>query len=189
VIEDMESTIIKENLSTDNTSIYREVLKRQYQDLRYEIVDETIKEDKAEVKVHITVYDLYNSKIESENYMNENQTEFMNEENIFDEERYMKYRCIIYDILKLPAIVALDNITFGKYVKEIVQKYVKKPSASKIKVRVSKTIGDKDSIYIFISEDKTREFKDTVKMNSSKLQDMGMTMIGECNLGINLKKK
>jgi hypothetical protein len=104
-------------------------------------------------------------------------------------ERYMKYRCIIYDILKLPAIVAFDNITFGKYVKEIVQKYVKKPSASKIKVRVSKTIGDKDSIYIFISEDKTREFKETVKMNNSKFQDMGMTMIGECNIGINLKKK
>lgn len=104
-------------------------------------------------------------------------------------ERYMKYRCIIYDILKLPAIVAFDNITFGKYVREIVQKYVKKPSASKLKVRVSNSIGDKDSIYIYISENKTREFKDTVKMNNSKLQDMGVVLVGECNLGINLKKK
>lgn len=104
-------------------------------------------------------------------------------------ERYENYRCIIYDILKLPAIVALDNITFGKYIKEIVQKYVKKPSASKIKVQVSNSIGDKDSICIYIYEDKTREFKDTVKMNSSKLQDMGVVLVGECNLGINLKKK
>lgn len=104
-------------------------------------------------------------------------------------ERYEQYRCIIYDILKLPAIVAFDNITFGKYVREIVQKYVKKPSASKIKVRVSKSIGDKDSIYIYITEDKTRKFKDTVKMNNSKLLDMGIAIIGECCLGINLKKK
>lgn len=104
-------------------------------------------------------------------------------------ERYMKYRCIIYDILKLPAIVALDNITFRKYIREIVQKYVKKPSASKIKVRVGQTIGDKDSIYIYITENQTREFKDTVKMNSSKLQDMDMVLVGECNLGINLTKK
>ena len=104
-------------------------------------------------------------------------------------ERYENYRCIIYDILRLPAVVALDNITFGKYIREIVQKYVKKPSASKIRVRVSKSIGDKDSIYIYITENQTREFKDTVKMNNSKLQDMGIVLVGECNLGINLKKK
>ena len=108
VIEDMESTIIKENLSSDNTSIYREVLKRQYQDLRYEIVDETINEDKGEVKVHITVYDLYNSKLESENYMNDNQSEFMNEENIFDEERYMKYR--LDEMLKTKNTITHDVV-------------------------------------------------------------------------------
>lgn len=108
VIEDMESTIIKENLSSDNTSIYREVLKRQYQDLRYEIVEEKIDKNKAEVKVKITVYDLYNSRVESENYMNDNQQEFMNEENVFDEERYMKYR--LDEMLKTKNTITHDVI-------------------------------------------------------------------------------
>ena len=108
IVEDMESTIIKENLSSDNTSIYREVLKRQYKDLRYEIVDEKIEKDKSEVKVKVTVYDLYNSRVESENYMNDNQSEFMNEENIFDEERYMKYR--LDEMLKTKNTITHDIV-------------------------------------------------------------------------------
>ena len=92
VVEDMESSIIEENLSSDNTSIYREVLTRQYKDLRYEIVDETINDDKATVKAKVTVYDLYNSNKQSETYMNEHQDEFMDTENVFDQESYMKYR-------------------------------------------------------------------------------------------------
>lgn len=92
VIEDMESAIIEENMTTDNRSIYRDVLKRQYKDLKYDIVEEAIDGNNAVVKVKVTVYDLYNSKIESENYMNEHQDEFLNADNIFDEISYMKYR-------------------------------------------------------------------------------------------------
>lgn len=110
VIEDMESAIIKENLSSSNTSIYREVLTKQYKDLKYEIVEEKINNDKSEVKVKVTVYDLYNSKLESENYMNENQNEFFNDENIFDEEKYMKYR--LDEMLKTKNTITHD-ITFN----------------------------------------------------------------------------
>lgn len=110
VIEDMESAIIKENLSSSNTSIYREVLTKQYKDLKYEIVEEKINNDKSEVKVKVTVYDLYNSKLESENYMNENQNEFFNDENIFDEEKYMKYK--LDEMLKTKNTITHD-ITFN----------------------------------------------------------------------------
>lgn len=102
---------------------------------------------------------------------------------------YNQFRCIIYDILKLPAICSLDKLTFQKHIREIVWKYVKKPSIPNIIVSISSTIGDKDSIYIHIYENKTREFKETVKMNSSKLQDMGITTVGQCELLLKLKKK
>jgi hypothetical protein len=92
VIEDLETAIQSENLTSDNTSLYREVLMKQYRDLKYDIVEENINGDNAEVKVKVTVYDLYNSKVESENYMNEHQDEFLTEESIFDEVAYMKYR-------------------------------------------------------------------------------------------------
>ena len=110
VIEDMESAIIKENLSSSNTSIYREVLTKPYKDLKYDIVEEKINNDKSEVKVKVTVYDLYNSKLESENYMNENQNEFFNDENIFDEEKYMKYK--LDEMLKTKNTITHD-ITFN----------------------------------------------------------------------------
>ena len=92
VIQDMETAIQAENLTSENTSLYREVLMKQYKDLKYDIVEENIEGDKAIVKVKITVYDLHNSKVESENYMNEHQDEFMDADNLFDDIAYMKYR-------------------------------------------------------------------------------------------------
>ena len=79
VIQDMESVIFEENLTTENTAIYRDVLKRQYKNLKYDIVEEAITGDNAVVKAKITVYDLYNSKVQSEIYANENQNQFLNE--------------------------------------------------------------------------------------------------------------
>lgn len=92
VIQDMESTIQGENLSTDNMTIYRNVLQRQYQDLKYDVVEESINGDNAVVIAKITVYDLNKSKQDSEIYMNEHQDEFLDMDNIFDQEGYMKYR-------------------------------------------------------------------------------------------------
>ena len=92
VIQDMETTIQEENLSTDNMTIYRNVLQRQYQDLKYDIVEESINGDNAVVIAKITVYDLHTSKQNSETYMNEHQDEFLNTDNMFDQEGYMKYR-------------------------------------------------------------------------------------------------
>lgn len=92
VIQDMESAIIEENLSADNTTIYRDVLKRQYKDMKYDIVDEQINGDTAVVTAKITVYDYYDSKVKSETYMNEHQDEFLDQDSVFNEESYMKYR-------------------------------------------------------------------------------------------------
>lgn len=102
---------------------------------------------------------------------------------------YNQFRCIIYDILKLPAICTLDKLTFKKHVKEIVSKYVKKPSIPNMMISISSTISDKDSIYINIYENKTREFKETIKMNSSKLQDTDIITVGQCRLMLKLKKR
>ena len=103
---------------------------------------------------------------------------------------YNQFRCIIYDILKLPAICMLDKSTFAKYVREIACKYVKKPYIPNITVSISSTVrNNKNIIYIDICENKIREFKETVKMNSSNLQDMGMTIIGQRRFLLKLEKR
>ena len=81
-----------EDLSVDNKEIYKKVLLRQYENMKYEIKDESINGDKAEVKVKVTVFDLYKMERESQNYMNENQNEFNNVNNLFDTNLYNKYR-------------------------------------------------------------------------------------------------
>ena len=58
VLSNLDTTVEDENLSEDNKTIYKQVLKRQYKDLKYEIKDEIIDGDNAQVVTKITVYDL-----------------------------------------------------------------------------------------------------------------------------------
>ena len=106
VITDMESTIINENLSEENREIYKNVLLRTYQNLKYEIKDETIDGEKAEVIVKITIYNLDKIKTEADNYINEHIDEFTDVNHNFNEELYDSYR--LNAMLNTSEIVSYD---------------------------------------------------------------------------------
>lgn len=89
---DLETKVGAESLSIDNQKVYKEALTRQYQNMKYEIKDESIDGDKATVKVKLTVYDLYKVDRDSINYMNNNANEFYDDMNQFSEELFNKYR-------------------------------------------------------------------------------------------------
>lgn len=91
VVSDIDNVIASENLSVGNQTIYKDVLKRQYQDMKYKIKDEKIDGDNAVVTVSITVYDLYKSQKMSSTYLNEHINDYY-VDNVFDEENYVKYR-------------------------------------------------------------------------------------------------
>ena len=91
VVLDMETTIASENLSEENRKVYKEVLTRQYEDLKYTVKDESIDGDKATVTVQITVYDLYKSEQASLSHLNMNPEDFMTND-IVDNEKYTKYK-------------------------------------------------------------------------------------------------
>lgn len=91
VKKSMETTISGEGLSTSNQELYKEVLTRQYKDMKYEVKDETIDGDEAVVTVKITVYDLYKSDLTSLDYLNNNSSEFY-VDNVLDQDLYDKYR-------------------------------------------------------------------------------------------------
>ena len=92
VIMDVESKVSNETLSNKNKDTYKKVLSRVYQDMKYEIKDESINGDKSIVTVKITVYDLYKSMEDSKNYLNENMDEFYKTDNTFDNDLYDEYR-------------------------------------------------------------------------------------------------
>lgn len=91
VVADMETKVSAEDLSDDNRKLYKEILTREYQDLKYTVKDEKIDGDTATVTAKITVYDLYKSQNNALIYLSEHTQDYYEGE-VFDENRYVKYR-------------------------------------------------------------------------------------------------
>lgn len=66
-------------MNEDQKNTYSDIMKRQYEDLTYEIKDEVIDGDNATVTVEIEVYDYYKVNQEAQNYYNENPNEFQDD--------------------------------------------------------------------------------------------------------------
>ncbi len=77
VLQDIEIKAANETISKENKENYIKALKRQYQDLKYEIKDESIDGDKATVTVKITVYDFYKVNKNVNDYVQQNNEKFL----------------------------------------------------------------------------------------------------------------
>lgn len=97
VLVDMEQVINSDiDMSIEQKEIYREVLKKQYEDLTYEITGESYNDDNATVTVKINVYDYYEiSNIASE-YLKNNTSEFYDSEYTYDSSLYMDFKLNLY---------------------------------------------------------------------------------------------
>ena len=92
VITDLDELTMDQNLSEDQRGTYTDIMKKQYQDLQYEIVEEEYNGDKAKVTAKITVYDLYKVQEDADNYMNDNMKEFYDENDVYDNDKYLEYK-------------------------------------------------------------------------------------------------
>lgn len=82
VLNDLDSTLLSESIMTsEQKDRYRDIIKKQYQHLSYEIKDEVIDGDKATVEVAVTLYDYNKIITEAEDYYNSNQDEFLTDNN------------------------------------------------------------------------------------------------------------
>lgn len=82
VLSDLDETLLTETVMTnDQKSRYRDILKKQYQNLSYEIKDETIDGDVATVEVEIKVYDYQKIVTEAETYLASNPSDFLQDDN------------------------------------------------------------------------------------------------------------
>ena len=91
VLMDIDAKVMSSNLSNDNKESYKKVLKREYENMRYEIKDEIINGDKASVVVKISVYDLYKAEKDASKYMNENIEQFYYN-NTYSNSKYIDYK-------------------------------------------------------------------------------------------------
>ena len=87
-----EYVINNQELSDNQKKTYKEILKKQYSDMKYEITNEQYDGDNAIVVVKITVYDLYKVQKESDEYLSNNADKFKNEEGTYDSSKYTDYK-------------------------------------------------------------------------------------------------
>ena len=93
VLDDLNDLIDNEtDLSDEQQDRYRELLKKQYQNLTYEIKEEKIDGDNATVETEIEVIDLAKVNRDAENYLENNRNEFNDEDGNFSEEKYTDYK-------------------------------------------------------------------------------------------------
>jgi len=93
VLSQLDTTLNNDNtLTNEQKKEYKELMKKQYQNLTYTIKDEEADGDTATVKVEIEVYDFNKAMTDSDNYLLENQDEFISEENEIDNEKFMDYK-------------------------------------------------------------------------------------------------
>lgn len=109
VISSMDDVVNDENLTDSQKEKYRDILKRQYQDLKYEIVNEKYDGDNATVEVKITVYDLYKVQKDANNYLTSSGDEFK-ENGVYSNDLFMNYKL---DKMKKVTDTVEYNITFN----------------------------------------------------------------------------
>lgn len=115
VVDDLDNTLLEETVMTnEQKSRYKDILKRQYQNLSYEIKDETIDGDTATVEVEIEVYDYRKIIDAADDYLNNNQDEFLTEDGTTtDISKFNDYKLDLLEEAKAKVTYTL-NLTLKK---------------------------------------------------------------------------
>ena len=93
VLAKLDSIVNNEEMFDEDQKItYRDILKKHYQDLTYTIKEETINGDKATVEAEIEVTDYTKALKEAESYRTTNESEFLDDNEEFDEAKFNSYR-------------------------------------------------------------------------------------------------
>ena len=81
-----------EELTKDQKVVYKEILRKQYSSLTYEIKSEDVNDNEATVKVKINVKDLYKIQKETNEYYNNNKELFNDEDGVYDVVKFVDYQ-------------------------------------------------------------------------------------------------
>lgn len=78
-----------EEFNDAHKSMYKKILIRQYQSLKYDILSSDIDDKYAIVKVNVIVHDLNKASKEAQNDLITNLSNFYDEKNVFDNNKYL----------------------------------------------------------------------------------------------------
>lgn len=92
IMDQLNDYVSDEDLTDEQKSVYKEVLRNQYTSLTYTIKNEDIQDDIAYVTVNINVKDLYKVQKDSLAYYEEHMEEFNDENGVYDKVSYLTYK-------------------------------------------------------------------------------------------------
>jgi len=88
IMSSLDELLEHENLTNEQNDIYKIIMKKQYNDLEYKVVNSTYNGDKAIIELEITVYDYQNSKKKASEHLNNHQEEYYDENGDLYEIKY-----------------------------------------------------------------------------------------------------
>lgn len=92
VLVDLENVINRENLTKEQEEKYRDILKKQYKDLSFDIIEEEYDDEVSYVTIKIEVYDLYKAQSDATIYLENNPQEFYTNDNVYDINKFIDYK-------------------------------------------------------------------------------------------------
>ena len=101
VIDDLNNVLKNDNTMTnDQKEKYKEIMKKHYKNLTYDIKDEVVNGDTAVVTVEIEVYDYSKKKASVDEYVKNHPDEFLDDDNKFSDEKFISYRLSEFENVK-----------------------------------------------------------------------------------------
>ena len=91
IVTELRDYLSGNELDEETKDKYEKVYLKQFSDLVYEIKEEEIDGDTAEVTAQITVYDYYKSETESNEYLIEHKEEFYKDD-VYDKSLFEEYK-------------------------------------------------------------------------------------------------
>lgn len=92
ILEKLDELVQKEKMNELSSVKYKEVMKRQYRDLKYEILEEEYNGDEAMVKTNINVYNYLFAQKNALEYKESHKNEFLDENNVYDSKKFLDYK-------------------------------------------------------------------------------------------------
>ena len=108
VMSQLDDTLANENMTDEQKDRYKEIMKKHYQNLTYEIKDEVIDGDMATVTVEIEVTDYTKVMDDADKYLSEHKDEFNDKDNKYDESLFIDYRLDLLEKAKDRVKYTLD---------------------------------------------------------------------------------
>lgn len=92
IMDEMDTYVDSYDFTDEEKEKYKEVLQKQFKDLKYDINEENIDKNNATVDVKITVYDLYNVQTKANEYLKNHPEKFNGDDEKFDETKFNDYK-------------------------------------------------------------------------------------------------